>query len=83
VVVVVSTHNTRAKPFLIPDQFFHATLHARSYLGAIVKNDPIQQIFDAASIYVGGFVFLCATSYGVVHIIAEAHTKQADNPSGN
>jgi hypothetical protein len=33
VVVVVSTHNTRAKPFLIPDQFFHATLHARSYLG--------------------------------------------------
>jgi signal transduction histidine kinase len=37
VVVVVSTHNTRAKPFLIPDQFFHATLHARSYLERAIR----------------------------------------------
>jgi hypothetical protein len=52
-------------------------------LGAVVKSNPVQEIFDAGSILIGGFVFLCATSYGVVHVLAEARTRRGGPVDGS
>lgn len=54
-------------------------------IGNVVQNNPIEEIFDAASVLIGGGVFFCASAYALLNNIVAGYTtgSRVDAPSGN
>ena len=50
-------------------------------IGSLVKHNPVEEIFDAASILFGGAVFFCACAYALIDNILSGYAQAAIPPA--